>query len=203
MQGLQRFLAAVATGNDEASEAAVAKLSADAEPMLLSLLDDSSPAHADPEQRWWVIRALGACGTVQSLPVLAAELKQADEALRAVAAMAVGAVIQRAPAADELQPHVKKLTELLADSRGLVRQVAADALAQCGNIAIPALVDLLRFAKEQSVRSRAAYALAKIGTMEAAAPLYHCLNDQNFLVHTYAQEALEKLGLLDNLLLMP
>jgi hypothetical protein len=36
--------------------------------------------------------------------------------------------------------------------------------------------------------------------MKAAGALYHCLNDANYLVHMYAHEGLDEMGLLENIL---
>jgi HEAT repeat protein len=55
----------------------------------------------------------------------------------------------------------------------------------------------------EGARTRAAYALRKIASPAAAASLFRCLNDPNYMVHTYAYEGLDELGLLDNLLLVP
>lgn len=197
-QAVEALLAAVATADDEAAEAAVTRLDGADEPALLALLADD-----DPEQLWWAVRALGACGSEAAIAPLLLLLHHEDAALRTVVAMAVSAIAGRFPDSAAIQEQITQLTALFTDPDGLTRQVAADAVAQCGNRAIPALVDVLRFSSDQSARSRAAYALGKIGTMEAAPALYRCLNDQNYLVHTYAHEALDKLGLLENVLMMP
>ena len=190
------WLAAVDAQEDDVAEARVANLTAADEPMLLVLLQEK-----DANRQWWAIRALGACGSEASLGALLPFLETDHDELRAVAIMALGNVGQRHPTA--LQPFLAQLTACLADASGMIRQIAADTLAQCGNPVIPALVDVLRYGKDQGARSRAAYALAKIGTLEAAPALYRCLNDPNYLVHTYAYEALEKMGLLENVLLAP
>jgi HEAT repeat protein len=201
-ENVQALLSAIAVQDDLSAEAAVALLSAADEAQLLPFLN-----HEDPDYIWWTARALGACGTLESVTPLLDLLQHQDAALRAVAAMALGALTQRLlvqlPDPTLLQPHLQQLTPLLADPNGMVCQVAADALAQCGEIAIPSLVDVLRFGTAQGARSRAAAALGKIGTLATAPALYHCLNDQNYLVHTYAHEALDMLGLLDTMLLVP
>ena len=197
-QGLQALRDAIAASDDGAAESAAVQLTAAAEPDLLTWL-----AADDPEQVWWAARALGACGTVASIGPLLDLLQHQDVALRTVAAMTMGALPQRLADSTVMQPHLPQLAVLLSDPDGMVRQVAADALAQCGDVAIPTLVEVLRFNVDQGARSRAAYALGKIGTMATAPALYRCLNDQNYLVHTYAHEALDKLGLLENVLLMP
>ncbi len=191
-----RLLVAVAAQDDDGAEAVVATLTAADEPALLRLL-----AHEDEDVQWWALRALAACGTLAAITPLLTRLANPAPELRSVALMALGQLAMRQPEA--LTPHLPQLATLLADRDGMVRQVAADTLAQCGDRAIPALVDLLRFSTDQGARSRAAYALGKIRTMAAAPALYRCLNDPNYLVHTYAHEALEQMGLLENMLLLP
>lgn len=190
---LQTLRTAITQGDDAAAEAAVQQLSVTDEPQLLVLLDEPTQ-----DAQWWAMRALGAWGTEAALAPVLYFLENKATDLRAVALMALGQLAQRYPSA--MQPHLPKIAAHLTDQDGLNRQIAADVLAQCGNNAIPILVDLLRYGTDQSARSRAASALAKIDTPESAPALYHCLNDSNYLVHTYAYEALEKMGLLENTL---
>lgn len=192
---IQTLVTAIDAQNDEATEAVVALLNVTDEPALIRLLHAQSA-----EYRWWAIRALGAWGGETSLDALLPFLTNERTDLRSVALMALGKIAERHPST--LQPLLPQLAMRLADPDGLIRQVAADTLAQLGNAAIPPLVALLRTSDDQGARSRAAYALGKIGTIEAAAPLYYCLNDKNYLVHTYAYEALDKLGLLENRLII-
>jgi len=191
---IHSLLCAVDAKDDDSAEALVSTLTASHETALLSLLQED-----DLDRQWWAVRALGACGSdaaiVPLLPLLEAEKSE----LRAVTLMAFGKIAQRNPL--PTQPFLSHLIARLADPDGLNRQIAADALVQCGNHAIPVLTEVLRYSTDQGVRSRAAYALSKIGTTEAAPALYHCLNDANYLVHTYAYEALDKMGLLENVLL--
>lgn len=193
LSGIQVLLRAVDANDDDAAEAVALTLTAEHEAALLLLLQGD-----DPERQWWVIRALGVCGRAATIESLLPFLEEGNNELRAVALMALGKIAQRHP--QEVQPFLSSLMACLADPDGLNRQIAADALVQCGNNAIPVLIEKLRYSTDQGVRSRAAYALGKIGTMEAAPALYRCLNDPNYLVHTYAHEALDKMGLLENVL---
>ncbi|MBX3011942.1 MAG: HEAT repeat domain-containing protein [Caldilineaceae bacterium] len=192
---LSPLLTAIQADDDEQTERVVLHLTATAEPDLLALLQTGTP-----DQRWWAVRALAQCGTVQALPLLAATLADGDVALRTVTAMALGALAQRLPTA--LMPYLPQLAERLADLDGAVRQATADALAQCGAAAVPTLSDVLRFSEHQGARSRAAAALRKIGTPATVPVLFHCLNDANYLVHIYAYEALDEMGLLETQLVL-
>jgi HEAT repeat protein len=189
------LLAAIAADDDEQAETLALQLTAAAEPSLLAVA-----CNGNADQRWWAVRALAHCGTPNALPVLATMLTNEDAALRVVAAMSLGALSTRLGAV--LTPHLSELAVRLADEEGAVRQAAADALVQCGDAAVEPLVGVLRFSDHQGARSRAAYALRKIGTPATVPALFRCLNDPNYLVHTYAYEALDEMGLLETQLLV-
>lgn len=192
---LPQILAAIAADDDERTETLVLQLTVAAEPALLTLLPNGNA-----NQRWWAIRALAHCGTAATIPALLTTLQTDEAALRVVAAMALGALATRHAA--DLAPYLSQLAERLADEEGSVRQAAADALVQAGDAAVDPLVGVLRFSAHQGARSRAAYALRKISTPATIPALFHCLNDPNYLVHTYAYEALDEMGLLETELVM-
>lgn len=194
----QYFLDAVNSGDDNRTEEAVSALTAADEEALVLLLDSD-----EPDQQWWAVRALAMHGSATALPSLLDLLTEKTDIqeIQLVTIMTIGAIVPRQPAID-IKPYIDALAATLAAPDGMVRQVAADTLAQCGEVALPALVELLRFGTDQGARSRAAYALGRMG-MAAAPALYHCLNDDNYLVHTYAYEALDTLGLLENELFLP
>jgi HEAT repeat protein len=186
---------ALQQGDDDAAERATHTLTAAAEPALLAWLES-----ADPEQRWWAARALAHCGGPAAAPALVQTLTVDDPALRSVASYALGHLYQRVP--DAVRPLLPQLARLLADGDGGVRQVTADALALCGDDAVPALAAVLQ-GDHEGARTRAAASLRKIASIKAAGVLFRCLNDPNYMVHTYAHEALDEMGLLENMLVMP
>ncbi|MBI3960169.1 MAG: HEAT repeat domain-containing protein [Chloroflexi bacterium] len=188
----ERFRAAVAAGDDEKAKSLVALLSPADMPRLVEL------AEGGGDGRWWAVRGLAAVGDAQALPVIVASLTDGDPAIRSVAALALAGLHQRHPEA--VRHSLPRLVQLLADDDGLVRQSAADSLARCGDGAVDALADALN-SPHEGVRVRAAAALHRIGTIAAAPPLYHHLEDNNPLVRHYAYETLDRLGLLTNLLL--
>lgn len=193
---LDQFQSAIAAGDDDAAEALVNQLTLADEPALIELAQST-----DPDRCWWALRALAAVGEENALPSVFGALGAADPVLRAVAAMSVAHLHQRVPQA--VQPLLPQVAQLLADDDGFVRQAAADGLAQCGDNAVPALATVIFQSKHEGARTRAAGALRKIASMKAVGVLYRCLNDHNHLVHTYAYEALDEMGLLENVLLMP
>ncbi len=190
---LAALVNAIAADNDQQAETIVLQLSPDAEPALRELLQAGNA-----DQQWWAIRALAHCGTEASVPALLSALTDDDAALRTVAALAIGSLYPRLT--QSLTPHLAQLAARLADDDGTVRQAAADALIHCGDGAIEALVAVLRKREHEGARSRAAYALRKLSTPATAPALFRCLNDHNYLVHTYAYEALDEMGLLETLL---
>ncbi len=191
---LQPFLKAIAAGDDVQTEAAVAQLQPTAESALLHLLHTGNS-----DQRWWAVRALAHWGGDSSVNPLAGALIAADPQLRAAATVALGQLYARAPAV--VTPVLAQVAARLADDEGYVRQAAADALAHCGNDAVPLLAQVLQ-GDHQGARSRATAALRKIATLPAAAVLYQQLNDPNYLVRVYAYEGLDEMGLLENVLLV-
>jgi len=190
---LKQMVDAIAADDDERAEALVLQLTPAEEMALGELLQQG-----DADQRWWAARALAHCGSEQTLPILLTILEDEDATLRVVAALALGAIHSRRPAV--VAPHLPQIAARLADEDGTVRQAAADALIQCGDAAVEALVTVLRFSDHQGARSRAAAALRKIGTPATVPALFRCLNDPNYLVHTYAYEALDEMGLLETML---
>jgi HEAT repeat protein len=190
------LMTAIDAGDDARCEALVHDLTPADSPLLVTLAADG-----DPDRRWWAVRALALVGADGAVPALVHCLADDDPSVRAAAAMSLGHVHRRAPAA--VAPQLDQVAALLADDNGLVRQAAGDGLAVCGDDAVPALAAALRQSQHPGARSRAAAALRKIATLRAAAVLYPLLNDPNHLVRMYAYEGLDEMGLLENVLLIP
>lgn len=193
---MQEFLAAIARGDDDVTEQCALELTQADEPALLALATTG-----DADARWWAVRGLAHAGTAAALPALNHTLQDPDPAVRAASALAVGYLYGREP--DAVTPELAQVAALLADDDGIARQAAADALARCGDAAVPALGSVLRSSSHEGARTRAAAALRKIATMKAAAILYPLLNDANHLVRMYAYEGLDEMGLLENVLVIP
>ncbi len=190
---LERFLAAAAAGADDQAEALVGQLSHRDVPGLVRWARTRSP-----DLRWWALRGLAQVGDGRAVPVLVAALEDPCSELRVVAARALARVYSRAP--DAVRPHLARLADLLADPDGMARQAASDALAQIGPEAVDVLAQALA-SPEPARRARAAAALHRMGHRAAAGPLYGVLEDEHPLVRHHAHEALDELGLLNNLLL--
>ncbi len=194
---LETLLQAIAADDDEAAESAVARLSAlngAALPLLMTL-----SCAEDDNQRWWGVRAVAELAEEnpaqreQAIPALLNALNDHEDSIRCVAALGLGQM-QAASA-------IPALTLLLADPSGWVRGAASNALALIGEPAVPALGDALQDSRD-GVRVRAAYALHKIKSAKSARWLFPALNDPNHIVHTYAYETLDELGMLNTVLVM-
>jgi HEAT repeat protein len=199
---VERFEAAAA--EDAAAEDGAAEDGARAEALIDLLTPADGPflrqmiESNDLNRRWWGIRALAQVGNEDLVPLVTDQLHAPSPEIRAVAAMALGQIHGRAP--DVVNSHLPQLVRLLEDYDALVCQAAADGLAHCGDDAVDLLAAALKSDRE-GVRVRAAAALHRIGSMKAAPPLYHHLEDPNPLVRHHAYETLDKLGLLENVLL--
>lgn len=194
---LAPLLQAIEAGDDEAAEAAVAHLSTLNGAALSSLAQLNRSD--DHDQRWWAVRAIAELAEEnpahrdQAIPILLGALSDTEDPIRCVAALGLGQ-IQAASA-------IPALALLLADPSGWVRGAAAAALALIGEPAVPALGEALQDPRE-GVRVRAAYALHRIKSVKSARWLFPALNDSNPIVHTYAYEALDEMGLLSTVLVM-
>lgn len=193
MNLLEQFRAAIADNDDATAEAVSQQL----EPRWTAALCDATQS-PDVDMRWWAVRALAICGERAAVDAVVSQLSDADAGVRAAACRALAELHKRFPA--EVAPHLPALAEMLADEDGLVRQSAADALALCGDAAVPVLESVLA-GQHEGARTRAAQALGRIATLRAAPALYRHLDDPNHLVRMYAYTALEEMGLLENVLL--
>jgi hypothetical protein len=197
---VQALLDAISAGDDEAAERSAHACAGQARwlPALRPLLSD-----ANPDRRWWAVRTLALIGGGEAEELLLRHLTDPDEATRCAAALALGQL--------RVADAVPALIARLADDSGWVRGSAADALAMIGDPAVPALVQALADVRD-GVRVRAAGALRKaivsalsgLTTMQfdpqywpAIAALFQALNDPNRLVRHNAYEALDRLGLLE------
>ncbi len=146
-----------------------------------------SLAHAaDPDRRFWAVRALWANGSDAAISELLALLNDPDEMVRSAAALALGEMRAETAILDLLT-----LVETDATSAG---NHAADALAKIGTPAAEGLIALLAH-PQKFVRLRAAKALVPIESHDAIRPLIDLLdNDPSYLVRHYADVALKKMG---------
>jgi HEAT repeat protein len=203
---VQTLIEAIRNDDDEASEriAQACRGRIELMPALRPLLSD-----VDANRRWWAVRTLALIGGPDAARLAQERLEDADEATRCAAALTLGELAA--------SPAVPALANRLADISGWVRDSAADALAMIGEPALPALVRALTDAR-QPVRVRAAAALRKALVQRltgltindyppaywpALNALYHALNDPNRMVRQHAYEAIDRLGLFDQVYFAP
>jgi HEAT repeat protein len=187
---LEELRRGIAVHADEECEAIAQALATHPEAVCLAL---PLLADTDTDTRWWGVRVLAAAGQAEAIPALLQMLVDRDDEVRGAAALALGH-LQAAEA-------VGALAVLMVDGEGWLRQLAADGLALIGEPAVPTLAEALEDPRD-GVRVRACYALSRIRSPHAAGPLFRALNDPNYLVHTYAHEALNRMGLLDVILVI-
>jgi len=128
-----------------------------------------------------------------AVPVLAKGLKAGMYEARWAAADALEGIGRRAGKA------VPNLIESLSDKDYWMRKKAAWALGNIGpkaKDALPALNEMFQSENRMEVRIAAAYAIAKISGDKGAAIsfLVDSLNDEDWLIRTYAAEALGEIG---------
>jgi HEAT repeat protein len=180
---LQAFVDAVAAGDETQAEAYAVVLRQVGDEALPVLRD--ALATADPDRRWWAVRALAAVGTDAAIQLLIPALDDVDPDVRACAVVALSTL--------RPQEAVEPLVARLSDPSAYVGRLTADALAQFGQPAVQALVDALE-AGDTAARAGAARALSAIQSEESIPALYQALEDRSAVVSYYAEEALERMG---------
>lgn len=184
MDSLDGLLAALAAGDDQAAEAAVAILASSPIPPFAALA--ALYTHPDSERRWWAIRALSALAPPQGIPVLLNAIHDLDESVRLCAVLGL-----------RENPHpsaVDPLIALLSDPDRLLARLAGDALIAIGSPATGPLLEAV-ISAGQPARLEACRALAGIGDPEAITILFKLLDDDSALLEYWASEGLERMGI--------
>lgn len=208
MAHLDSFLNAVTNGNEDEAEKQSQLLTADDCAGLMTIVtrgesEANRNEHVNHDLLWWAIRGLAVCGDRAALPALTPMLTTTDGECRAATLLAIAHIGQRMDEAERCVHVTASLTNLMAqlflDENAYVRQAAADAFAMLGPVTMKTLGHGLATFPE-GARVRIAYSLRKMKSMDAAPLLFQLLNDSNYLVQSYAYEALDELGLLDNVI---
>lgn len=166
---------------------------------------DEAVADLDARSPWLRAKAVQELGFIASptfVPALVKRLTDRDDAVRIVAARALGSIGDPAAARPLLEsqdaarqipygpvsqallrlgaPAVPALLEGLRHPSFRVRRLAVDVLGELSvRRAEAPLVDILRHDRDVIVRIRAAAALGKIGTAETLSDLYASMRDEN------------------------
>ena len=139
----------------------------------------------DADERWWGVRVLAEISDRAALPLLRLALHDQDKYVRQCAALGL-----------RKKPHPAAATgliEALNDENHLVVELAADALTEIGEGAVPALLEVLEDRNPKS-RLEAVRALAEIGDRRSIPELFSLLDDDSQLVAYWANEGLERMG---------
>ena len=180
------FLAELTSGDDERAEAAVEKIAAQGENCADDPIDvlqelQSSP---DSEIRWWGVRALASISDPRIVSILIEALADEDAAVRQCAAL--GLRLHPTPQA------IAGLIDSLSDEDHLVVELSADALAEIGEQAVPALVTVVENGNPKA-RLEAVRSLARIGDTRAIPVLFGVLDEGSALMEYLAAEGLERM----------
>jgi HEAT repeat protein len=180
---LDAALQALYGGDDLLAEAAVPFLAKSPEKAVPAL--QAGLASQDADRRWWTVRALATIDRPEARKHLRTALKDPDSAVRQCALLA----LRQNPSIDS----VPELIKSLGSPDRLTARLAGDALIALGSPAIPALAAFLDHAAP-AARIESARALARIGDLQAAAPLLSLLDEPSTLLRYWAEEGLERLG---------
>ncbi len=182
---LAQLIQAIAQGNDAKAEELATKLDNSAIAGLQVML-----SNADPDLRWWAVRALAAVQAEPSIFVQAIKDPHAD--VRACAALALANAAYPSPAQAELAATA--LAAHLSDPHPQTCNLCSLALARLGAVASPALVRVLEQNPSLAARILAARALQSAATADAIPALVHALDDDSAALQYFAENALERLG---------
>jgi HEAT repeat protein len=181
------FLRAIAEKNDERVEAIAAGFSHLPSGQAGDVLEELKSLSDSPEvdTRWWATRAIAALSNPQVPQLLMRSLEDENTTIRQCAALGlrIHQYVQAIPA----------LVTALADKDALVARLASDALANVGEAAVPALLEVIGTGS-QAARLEAVRALAHIGDQRSIPNLIAVLDEDSALMDYWATEGLERMG---------
>jgi HEAT repeat protein len=185
MAQLEQILAQLRGGDDQLAEAAAAELPACGQPALDAL--SQLRQDADPDVRWWAIRALAQFPTSPGLTdELVAALGDDSPEVQQCAALAL--CHHPAPQAISL------LIRLLSSPDSLISSLSATALTLIGPEAVPSLLEVVRN-ERGTARLEAVRALAEIKDPRAIPTLMKVIESDSAVSRYWAEQGLDKLGL--------
>ena len=189
MNTLESLLNDLISGDETRAEAAVNPLIELGENALPSLLELSySP---DMDSRWWALRVLAVSPHLRT-EWLVPFLSDPAPEVRQCAALGL--------AGKPDESAVEPLIRALNDEDSMVATLAANALAKTGNLAVPALIEVVKRPSvegtgSQTQRIHALHALAEIRDHRAIPVMMQVMQEDSALLQHWAQEGLERLGL--------
>jgi HEAT repeat protein len=142
---------------------------------------------AEPDTRWWALRALAASPHTQTEDLIP-HLSDSAPEVRSAAALAL--------CTHPGESAVPALIHTLADKDSLTAGLAGNALVKIGSPSVPALLTVMDEAPV-NIRTRcvALRALSEIRDQRAIPVLMKSLSEDSAVLQYWAQEGLERLGL--------
>jgi HEAT repeat protein len=180
---LQSLITNLTSGDDQIAENAVGSIAALGEsalPTLFGLLDS-----ADPDRRWWALRALAEIPHPEVPPRLRSYLDDPDPDVRQCAALGLSE-----------QPWTEAIPDLvkaLDDEDRLLARLAGDALIAIGSPAVSSLIEALE-SGTPSAQIEAARSLALIGNPEAIPALFKAWQAGSSMIQHWCEEGFERMG---------
>ncbi len=180
---MERLVAQLTGGDDEAAESAALALASMGIPALPNLRELLQSQEID--RRWWAVRAIA--GMEQPpMELIVERLSDAAAEVRAAAALAL--------AAHPAESAVPVLVQALNDEDDLVSTLCVNALVGLGPACVPALQDAFA-AQSGKGRIQAMRALAAIKDPRAIAVMLKATEDDSAMLAYWASEGLDALGL--------
>ncbi len=164
----------------EAAAIEIAAFGREALPALESLLASENADH-----RWWFTRTLALIADPRASTMLLESFQDTDVAVRQCAALALKE--QPTPEA------IPALIIALDDTDRLLSRLAGDALIAQGEVAVPALIEILEKG-EQRQQGDAARALALIGDTRAIPVMFEVWERGSILVQHWIEQGFERMG---------
>jgi HEAT repeat protein len=183
MDDLRTLVSALLSGDDQKAEAAAIQFASCGSAAFPAL--QAQFTYADPDSRWWVVRALAEIDDPRIPPLLLSALHDPDQAVCQCAALALRQ--QPSPQA------IPALVNCLPSTDRLLARLASDALVAIGPDSVPALLDTMQNGPSQA-RPEAVRALALIADPHAIPQLFQSLDDDSALVSHWADEGLTRMG---------
>jgi HEAT repeat protein len=183
LPGIQHLLADLVGPDEIAAEASVAALAGEGEAAVRALRE--LLGSADPDQRWWALRALAAFPD-PPVQVFIECLGDRQAEVRSAAALAL---------AEHPDPRsLPALVKLLGDEDDLAALLAVRAVARLGESAIPSLINAFESAPQKG-QIHMLRAFAELRDPRSIGLLMRALDGTSALMQYWAQQALQRLGM--------
>jgi HEAT repeat protein len=184
MKDLQKLIEELTCGDEQRAEAASHEIVAYDEKAAKQLQELYN--HRDADVRWWVVRAISEISSERSKNTLIKALGDEDGSVRYCAVLG----LRQQPTTEA----ISALIDLLKSPDQLLARLASDALIQCREEAVPALLEVIENCP-QNARVEAMRALAYIGDKRSIPEMFSALEEGSAMLEYWANEGLERMGI--------